>query len=120
MKFLLSFVVLAFAQLAFSKVVELHWNITWVTAAPDGYARPVIGINGQWPCPELRAQLGDQVIVTIYNQLGNQSTSLHWHGIHQNGTSHMDGSVATSQCPVPPGKSFTYKWIVSCLNVLWY
>jgi iron transport multicopper oxidase len=112
------FVVLTFAQLAFSKIVTLYWNITWVTAAPDGFARPVIGINGQWPCPELRAQVGDRVVVTINNQLGNQSTSLHWHGIHQKGTTHMDGSVAASQCAVPPGKTFTYDWTVSQLTSL--
>jgi iron transport multicopper oxidase len=24
------------------------WNIEWMIAAPDGFARPVIGVNGQW------------------------------------------------------------------------
>jgi iron transport multicopper oxidase len=95
------------------KTVEREWNITWVTAAPDGFVRPVIGINGQWPCPELRATVGDKVIVTINNLLGNQSTGLHWHGIHQNGTNHMDGSSGVQQCPVPPGSSFTYEWNAS-------
>lgn len=104
---------LSFAQLAFSKVVYHDWNITWVTAAPDGFARPVIGINGQWPCPTLRADLGDRVIVTVNNQLGNQSTSLHWHGITQNGTQHMDGATGATQCPIPPGETFVYDWVVS-------
>ena len=28
--------------------VTYDWNIGWVIAAPDGVARPVIGVNGQW------------------------------------------------------------------------
>ena len=31
-----------------SNTVVYDWNIGWVTAAPDGFARPVIGVNGQW------------------------------------------------------------------------
>jgi iron transport multicopper oxidase len=110
---------LTLASSVIAKTVERDWNITWVTAAPDGFARPVIGINGEWPCPELRVELGDKVIVTINNHLGNQSTGLHWHGIHQNGTSHMDGPAVVSQCPVAPGQSFTYEWTVSILLLLW-
>jgi hypothetical protein len=34
-------------------VVELNWDVTWVTASPDGFARPVVGINGQFPCPTI-------------------------------------------------------------------
>jgi iron transport multicopper oxidase len=51
--------------------------------------------------------------VNVYNGLGNQSTSIHWHGFHQNGTSEMDGAVGFSQCPIPPGHSFTYDFNVS-------
>jgi iron transport multicopper oxidase len=78
--------------------------------------RPVIGINGQWPCPELRATAGDKVIVTINNKLRNQSTGLHWHGIHQSGTTVMDGGSNIHQCPVPPDSSFTYEWIVNAFT----
>lgn len=28
--------------------VTYDWNLEWMIAAPDGYARPVIGVNGQW------------------------------------------------------------------------
>jgi iron transport multicopper oxidase len=28
--------------------VTYDWNIEWMIAAPDGIARPVIGVNGQW------------------------------------------------------------------------
>jgi hypothetical protein len=56
---------------------------------------------------------GDRVVINVYNGLGNESTSLHWHGIHQRGTNHMDGATGTNQCPIAPGQSFRYEWIVS-------
>ena len=65
------------------------------------------------PCPAIDVSLGDRVVVNAYNGLGNQSTSLHWHGIHQRGTNHMDGSSGATQCPIAPGSSFTYEWVVS-------
>jgi hypothetical protein len=55
-------------SLVFAKTVTYDFSIGWVTvsrashgksnrhlanvikAAPDGYTRPVIGVNGQWPC----------------------------------------------------------------------
>jgi iron transport multicopper oxidase len=39
----------AYATLACAKTVTYNFDIGWVTAAPDGYSRQVIGINGQWP-----------------------------------------------------------------------
>ena len=101
-----------FAPFAFAKTVYYNWNITWVTAAPDGYSRPVIGINGQWPCPQVDVDVGDRMVVNVYNDLGNQSTGLHWHGIHQNGSTDMDGASGVGQCPIAPRLSFTYDFIV--------
>lgn len=97
-------------------IVTYDFNITWVITNPDGaFLRPTIGINGQWPIPQIRATVGDGVVVNVNNQLGNQSTSLHFHGLFMNGTTHMDGPVGTSQCSIPPGSSFTYKFQV-CLS----
>jgi Multicopper oxidase len=96
------------SQLALSKDVHLYWNITWVIAAPDGFARPVVGINGKWPCPQIDVELGDRLIVDLYNGLGNQSTGIHWHGFHQYGTGYMDGSTSATQCPVAPGQHIQY------------
>jgi iron transport multicopper oxidase len=96
-----------------AKTVTYNWAITWVSANPDGeLVRPVIGINGQWPCPTLKASIGDNVVVNVHNQLGNQSTALHWHGLYQNGTAAMDGPVGLTQCAIPPGGSQTYSFTV--------
>ncbi len=109
-------ILLGICQVSLSKTVRYEWSIDWVTASPDGYTRPVIGINGQWPCPQVDVDLGDRLIVTIHNNLGNESTGLHWHGINQRGYADMDGSAGAAQCPVPPNSSFTYDFPVCDLD----
>lgn len=114
-------VLLLWGQAVFAKTHTYDFNITWVTANPDGQlARPVIGINGKWPLPEIRTTVGDRVIVNVRNQLGNQTTSLHFHGLFQNGTTEMDGPTGVSQCPIPPGASFTYNFTTDQPGTYWY
>jgi iron transport multicopper oxidase len=115
------FPILSVLLLVFSRVSEAapttrtyDFNITWVRANPDGvFERPTIGINNQWPLPVMTATVGDQVIVNVDNQLGNQTTTLHFHGLFMNGTTEMDGPSQVSQCGIPPGSTFTYNFTVS-------
>lgn len=115
------FPILSVLLLVFSFVSEAapttrtyDFNITWVRANPDGaFERPTIGINNQWPLPVMTATVGDQVIVNVDNQLGNQTTTLHFHGLFMNGTAEMDGPAQVSQCGIPPGSKFTYNFTVS-------
>jgi iron transport multicopper oxidase len=84
---------------ALAKLVSYNWDITWVNANPDGEQwRPVIGVNGAFPCPKIEANLGDTIQVTVNNKLGNETTGIHFHGLHQRGTPHMDGPTGVSQC----------------------
>ncbi|KAJ4859040.1 multicopper oxidase domain-containing protein [Trichoderma breve] len=107
--------------LASAATVNYDFNITWVTANPDGaFARPVIGINNQWPIPRIEANVGDRIVINVNNQLGNQSTSLHFHGLFMNGTTHMDGPVGVSQCEIPPGHSFKYDFTIDQPGTYWY
>ncbi|RDW66609.1 hypothetical protein BP5796_09358 [Coleophoma crateriformis] len=108
------------AGVAHGSIVTYDFNLTWVQAAPDGFARPVIGINNQWPLPQITASLGDVVVVNVVNQLGNQSSSLHFHGLFMNGTSRMDGPSMVNQCAIPPGGSFTYNFTVAQPGTYWY
>ncbi|KAJ9133544.1 Multicopper oxidase [Pleurostoma richardsiae] len=120
---LLSALPLVFGLLSFADAatVTYDFNISWVTANPDGaFARPTIGINGQWPLPQMTANIGDRIIVNAVNSLGNQSTSLHFHGLFQNGTTQMDGAAQVSQCDIPPGASFTYNFTIDQPGTYWY
>jgi iron transport multicopper oxidase len=93
--------------------VTYDFDIAWTTANPDGaFERPVMGINGQWPLPIIHANKGDTLVVKVHNGLKNESTSLHFHGIFQTGTTHMDGSAGVTQCAIPPGSSMTYNFTV--------
>lgn len=104
---------LSFGFVARAATVTYDFNITWVRANPDGdFERPTVGINGQWPIPQITVTKGDQLVVNVNNQLGNQTASLHFHGIFQNGTTNMDGAVGVTQCSIPIGGSFTYDFKV--------
>lgn len=52
-------------------------------------------------------------MVTVHNQIADEGTALHWHGLQQQGTQEMDGVPAVSQCPIAPGSSFTYTFKAS-------
>jgi iron transport multicopper oxidase len=107
--------------LASAATREYNFDVGWVTRNPDGqHPRPVIGINGEWPIPRIEADVGDRLIVNMKNSLGNESTTIHFHGLYQNGTSFMDGAAQCTQCPVPPGSTFTYNFTVSGDQVTWY
>lgn len=110
----------AAASTAYGALIQENWDIEWVNRAPNGFNRPVIGINGQWPLPTLKGTVGDKVQITINNKLGNESTGIHWHGLHQINTNHMDGPAGGTQCPVPPGGSFTYEFELDHSGTYWY
>jgi FtsP/CotA-like multicopper oxidase with cupredoxin domain len=85
-----------------------------------GVNRTVLAINGQYPGPLIRVNRGDTVLVNLTNLLPN-ATTLHWHGLFQNGTNWMDGTAGITQCPVPPGQSFLYNFTVqNQFGTYWY
>lgn len=104
-------------SLSSAATVTHNFRIGWVTSNPDGaFDRPTIGINDQWPIPPIVADIGDNIVINVLNLLGNQSTSLHFHGLFMNGTTHMDGPSQVSQCSIAPGSSFTYNFTVKIRN----
>ncbi|KAI9734192.1 MAG: hypothetical protein M1818_006601 [Claussenomyces sp. TS43310] len=101
--------------------VTYNFTVGWVNANPDGlFTRPTIGVNGQWPWPVMRATVNDTVIVHVDNQLGNQSTTLHFHGLYMNGSSEMDGPDQVAQCGIPPGSQLTYNFTIRQAGTYWY
>ncbi|KAI1467875.1 putative ferroxidase [Daldinia caldariorum] len=103
-----------------AKTVTYDWNVTWVFASPDGFGRPVIGINDAWPCPTIEADVGDFVKINLNNKLGNETTGLHFHGINQINSNFMDGAVGTNQCPLPPDHAVVYKFYADAPGTYWY
>ncbi|KAJ4266266.1 hypothetical protein NW762_004249 [Fusarium torreyae] len=88
--------------------------------APDGYELSTILVNGQFPAPLIEANWGDTIQVTVHNDIDDEGLSLHWHGLLQKGTPWEDGVPGVTQCPIPPGKSFTYQFIADLYGTTWY
>jgi len=112
--------ILSLVTFAFAKTVTYTWSIGWVTAAPDGFTRQVIGINGQFPLPTIEGDVGDRIVISVYNALGDESTSIHFHGLDQPGSQFSDGPSGVTQCPIPPGGSLVYDFILDRPGTYWY
>ncbi|KAH8925866.1 multicopper oxidase [Atractiella rhizophila] len=100
------------------------WLIAAQTAAPDGYTRTLITINGLTPGPLIEANVGDTIIVNITNTLSS-STSVHWHGMYQNSTPWMDGVPGMTQCPIAAADdssngTFVYEFVAQDYGTYWY
>lgn len=99
---------------------EYHWTIAEYDLNPDGVYRPMTLINAMFPGPLIECNEGDEIVVHINNQ-GTNATSIHWHGLYQNGTNWMDGTVGITQCPIAPGHSFTYRFnVTGQTGTYWY
>ncbi|KAI2635066.1 multicopper oxidase-domain-containing protein [Xylaria nigripes] len=95
-----------------SQVREYQWTITDGESSPDGVRRSMMLINDQFPGPLIELNEGDEVVVKVLNKASN-ATSIHWHGIFQNGTNWMDGAAGVTQCPIAPDQSYQYKFNVT-------
>jgi hypothetical protein len=47
-------------------------------------------------------------------------TSMHWHGIRQMNSNIMDGTNGVTECPIPPGGSRTYTFLLTQFGTSWY
>lgn len=90
--------------------------------APDGVNKSVLLVNGQFPAPTIEANWGDTIQINVHNQITGpeEGTALHWHGILQRATPWFDGVPAVQQCPIPPGKSLTYRFKADLYGSTWY
>jgi FtsP/CotA-like multicopper oxidase with cupredoxin domain len=90
---------------------EYYWTIASATFNPDGVYRPMLLINNQYPGPLVECNKDDTIVVHVNNQSPN-ATAIHFHGMFQNGTNDMDGTVGITQCPIAPNSTFTYRFQV--------
>ncbi|KAI1738146.1 multicopper oxidase-domain-containing protein [Xylaria scruposa] len=99
------------------------FNISRGVIAPDGYEKRVILVNGQFPGPLIAANWGDYIEVNVHNNIldePQEGTGIHWHGFLQTANAWEDGTPGVSQCPIAPGKSFTYKFRAELYGTSWY
>ncbi|RFU26799.1 hypothetical protein B7463_g9537, partial [Scytalidium lignicola] len=106
----------------FRVIRSFDFTVKRETKAPDGYQRPVMIINGQFPGPLIEANWGDTIQVTVHNEIDHppEGVALHWHGLLQKTSQWMDGVPGIQQCPIPPGGSFTYTFSADLYGTSWY
>lgn len=74
----------AMAAVAQSARVHFDLDLTWELGAPNGQEREMVFVNGQFPGPPLVVDEGDDVTVTVNNNLPF-NTTVHFHGIEYGG-----------------------------------
>lgn len=103
-----------FSSLAMSQAKTVHekWDISYQFKSPDCVRKLAVTVNGGTPGPTIRAAQGDTVVVTVKNSLMTENVAIHWHGIRQIGTPWADGTEGVTQCPILPGETFEYRFVV--------
>ncbi len=97
------------------RTVKMALTARPVTVDLGGKVVQTLGYADAVPGPLIRANVGDEVEVTLTNGLG-QPTSTHWHGIALRND--MDG-VMPATPNVAAGQSFTYKFSVPDPGTYW-
>ena len=95
-------------------------NCTEAITVDGNSFRSVIAINNRFPGPTLIVPENAIVVVDVYNRLDAESTSIHWHGMHQMNVSWMDGVEHITQCGIPPSSSFRYIFRARPAGTHWY
>lgn len=86
-----------------------------VTVDLGGKVAKTLGYTDAVPGPLIRANIGDELVVTVNNKL-DKPTSMHWHGIALQND--MDGAMPATP-DIPVGQSFTYKFSVPDAGTYW-
>ncbi|KAG8627880.1 hypothetical protein KVT40_003753 [Elsinoe batatas] len=71
--------------------------------------RVSVVFNGTSPGPTLRLNEGKTTWIRVYNRLGDQNLTVHWHGLSQRTAPFSDGTPLVAQWPIPAGNFFDYE-----------
>ncbi|XP_036233665.2 uncharacterized protein Mco4 [Bactrocera oleae] len=85
----------------------------------DGVKTEVMVVNGQLPGQTIEVCQGDTIVVDVINSM-HDITTIHWHGLHQRQTPHMDGVPYITQYPIEPGQAFRYRFEVDHIGTHWW
>lgn len=103
--------------------ITQHFWLTITREILPGHNRYQVAVNGSVPGPTLYVTLGNKVEVTVTNEIFDDYTAIHWHGISVAGAPWMDGLVNYTQCPltnVPGYNRYTYSFTPEMAGTFWY
>lgn len=88
---------------------EAEYDIAYFESCPDGFCREVLGTNGQFP-PTIRVKKGDNLDITIKNNVPNKYLDLQWHGLFQKKSLTSDGVGQVNQCSPLFAQKYRYQF----------
>ncbi|XP_028763496.1 L-ascorbate oxidase-like [Neltuma alba] len=103
---------LAYLSSCEARIRHYKWEVKYEYRSPDCFKKLVITINGRSPGPTIQAEEGDTIVVELKNSFLTENLAIHWHGIRQIGTPWFDGTEGVTQCPILPGDTFKYQFVV--------
>jgi len=110
---------LIFAPYSLAAIKEYHLNINQGMVNVTGKSVKRITVNGKFIAPLLEFEEGDEAVIHVHNQLKDQDTSLHWHGLLLPGL--MDGVPGFNGFKsIKPNGSFEYRFKVRQNGTYWY
>ena len=116
MKRLLTFLALT-SCFAYSATVEHTLDIDNVKVNFTGKVADAMAINGSIPAPVLEFKEGDNAVITVNNNTGDDA-SIHWHGLLL--PQPEDGVPYVTFFPIQPYSSHTYNFPLSHPGTYWY
>ena len=97
------------------KVFDLELELG-VSELLPGKETATWGANGPHLAPTLRASRGDEVMPRVVNGLGEETTTIHWHGMHLPAAA--DGGPHQT---IAPGQTWSPSWTIDQpAATLWY
>ena len=110
---------LLFASQSWAAIKEYHLNINQEMVNITGKAVKRMTVNGKFIAPLLEFEEGDEAVIHVQNQLKDQDTSLHWHGILLPAL--MDGVPGFNGFKgIQPNGDFEYRFKVRQNGTYWY
>ncbi|KAF5183483.1 Laccase [Thalictrum thalictroides] len=107
---LLAFVLILLASTASAATVEHTFNVASNTLQRLCRQEVKTLVNGSLPGPVIKLRDGDELIVHVNNK----------HGVFQMFSGWADGPAYVTQCPIVPGRSFTYRFNITGQEGEWW
>jgi len=100
------------------RVVEYDLHIAEQRLSPAGKRVRALTINGGIPGPTLRFREGDFARIRVHNDLRNEETSTHWHGLLL--PNEQDGVPHVTTPPIRPGSVHTFEFPLRHAGTYWF
>ncbi|KAK9283738.1 hypothetical protein L1049_011988 [Liquidambar formosana] len=99
-------------SIASADIVEHSFHVQNLTVRRLCHEQVITAVNGSLPGPTIVVREGDTLVVHVFNK-SPYNLTIHWHGIFQILSGWADGPEYVTQCPILPGKSYTYKFTIT-------